>query len=189
MVTPSAFFTSMSWAKAFAPTMLISTVSRNVSLICFIISNVSSTKYNCLKIWWLAKDKVTELFRIADDFCKFFDAMMAKYAIKETKAWQLGQKTPHFFSPLQETEMEERIVPPLVHLSQSQLLLTTRRSCRCGHFLSFGGTPASLLRPTFQRKHSNDVRRFRWTFRRLLPCLLPYLYVCTFVLSFGRWRS
>ena len=29
-----------------------------------------------------AENKVTELFCIADDFCKFFDAMMAKYTLK-----------------------------------------------------------------------------------------------------------
>jgi len=33
----------------------------------------------------LTQDKVTELFCIADDFCKFFDAMMEKYTIKEAK--------------------------------------------------------------------------------------------------------
>ena len=27
----------------------------------------------------ITEDKVTELFCIADDFCKFFDAMMEKY--------------------------------------------------------------------------------------------------------------
>ena len=31
------------------------------------------------------EDKVTEIFCMADDFCKFFDAMMAKYTIKEKK--------------------------------------------------------------------------------------------------------
>lgn len=30
----------------------------------------------------IAEDKVTELFCMADDFCKFFDAMMTKYTIK-----------------------------------------------------------------------------------------------------------
>ena len=33
----------------------------------------------------ITEDKVTELFCIADDFCKFFDAMMSKYTIKEAK--------------------------------------------------------------------------------------------------------
>jgi len=31
------------------------------------------------------EDKVTEIFCMADDSCKFFDAMMAKYTIKEQK--------------------------------------------------------------------------------------------------------
>ena len=31
------------------------------------------------------EDKVTEILCIADDFCKFYDAMMAKYTIKEQK--------------------------------------------------------------------------------------------------------
>ena len=31
------------------------------------------------------EDKVTEIFCMADDFCKFYDAMMAKYTIKEAK--------------------------------------------------------------------------------------------------------
>ncbi len=30
----------------------------------------------------ITKDKVTETFCMADEFCKFFDAMMAKYTLK-----------------------------------------------------------------------------------------------------------
>ncbi len=33
----------------------------------------------------LTEDKVTELFCIADDFCKFFDALMEKYTLKSDK--------------------------------------------------------------------------------------------------------
>ena len=33
----------------------------------------------------ITEDKVTELFCIADDFCKFFDAMMAKYTFKPSR--------------------------------------------------------------------------------------------------------
>ena len=32
----------------------------------------------------IAEDKVTEIFCVADDFCKFFDAMTAKYTLKPT---------------------------------------------------------------------------------------------------------
>jgi len=30
----------------------------------------------------ITEDKVTEIFCMADDFCKFFDAMVAKYTLK-----------------------------------------------------------------------------------------------------------
>ncbi|KGF25854.1 transposase, partial [Prevotella histicola JCM 15637 = DNF00424] len=30
----------------------------------------------------MTENKVTEIFCIADDFCKFFDAMTAKYTLK-----------------------------------------------------------------------------------------------------------
>ena len=33
----------------------------------------------------LAESKVTELFCMADDYCKFFDAMMEKYTLKSDK--------------------------------------------------------------------------------------------------------
>ena len=31
----------------------------------------------------ITEGKITELFCIADDFCKFFDAMMEKYTLKK----------------------------------------------------------------------------------------------------------
>jgi len=36
------------------------------------------------KIAIITEDKVTEKFCMADDFCKFFDAMVAKYTLKPT---------------------------------------------------------------------------------------------------------
>lgn len=33
----------------------------------------------------VTEDKVTELFCMTDDFCKFFDSMMAKYTLKPDK--------------------------------------------------------------------------------------------------------
>ena len=40
----------------------------------------------------ITEDKVTELFCIADDFCKFFDAMMEKYTLKSDKKRQYHRK-------------------------------------------------------------------------------------------------
>ena len=34
----------------------------------------------------ITEDKVTDFFCIADDFCKVFDAQMAKYSFKSEKA-------------------------------------------------------------------------------------------------------
>lgn len=44
-------------------------------------------KYKVLQtiIAMITEDKVTELFCMADDFCKFFDAMMEKYTLKSDK--------------------------------------------------------------------------------------------------------
>ena len=36
----------------------------------------------------ITEGKITELFCIADDFCKFFDAMMEKYTLKSDKKRQ-----------------------------------------------------------------------------------------------------
>lgn len=33
----------------------------------------------------ITEDKFTKLFCMADDFCKFFDAMVAKYTLKSDK--------------------------------------------------------------------------------------------------------
>lgn len=33
----------------------------------------------------LTDDKVTELFCMADDFCKFFDSQMGKYSIRDVR--------------------------------------------------------------------------------------------------------
>ena len=36
------------------------------------------------KIAMITEDKVTEIFCMADDFCKFFDAMTAEYTLQPT---------------------------------------------------------------------------------------------------------
>ena len=51
-----------------------------------IYCNFKELKYKQLqtKIAMITEDKVTEIFCMADDFCKFFDAMTAKYTLKPT---------------------------------------------------------------------------------------------------------
>ena len=44
-------------------------------------------------ITMITEDKVTKLFCIADDFCKFFDAMMEKYTLKADKKRQYHRKS------------------------------------------------------------------------------------------------
>ena len=41
----------------------------------------------------LTEDKVTELFCMADDFCKFFDAMMKKYTLQSDKKRRYHRKS------------------------------------------------------------------------------------------------
>lgn len=43
----------------------------------------------------ITKDKVIEIFCMADDFCKFFfDAMMAKYMLKHSKSGNITVLLP-----------------------------------------------------------------------------------------------
>ena len=48
----------------------------------------------------LTEDKVTELFFMADEFCKFFDRMMARYTLKNT-----GKRPYHRESTLSKSEI------------------------------------------------------------------------------------
>ncbi len=42
----------------------------------------------------ITKDKVIEIFCMADDFCKFFDAMMAKYTLTPSKSGNITVLLP-----------------------------------------------------------------------------------------------
>ena len=57
--------------------------------------NIIVLKYKELQtiIAMITEDKFTELFCIADDFCKFFDAMMEKYTLKADKKRQYHRKS------------------------------------------------------------------------------------------------
>ena len=48
----------------------------------------------------ITEDKVTEIFCMADDFCKFFDAMTAKYALRPT-----GKRKYHRSSTMSKAEV------------------------------------------------------------------------------------
>ena len=52
------------------------------------------------KIAMITEAKVTEIFCMADDFCKFFDAMTAKYALKPT-----GKRKYHRNSTMSKAEV------------------------------------------------------------------------------------
>ena len=48
----------------------------------------------------ITEDKVTELFCTADDFCKFFDWMVARYTLKNT-----GKRSYHRNSTMSKAEI------------------------------------------------------------------------------------
>ena len=48
----------------------------------------------------ITEAKITEIFCIADDFCKLFDAITAKYALKPT-----GKRTYHRSSTMSKAEV------------------------------------------------------------------------------------
>lgn len=48
----------------------------------------------------ITEDKVTEIFCMADDFCKFFDVMVAKYTLKPT-----GKRKYHRDSTMSKAEV------------------------------------------------------------------------------------
>ena len=48
----------------------------------------------------ITENKVIEIFCMADDFCKFFDAMVAKYALKPT-----GKRKYHRDSTMSKAEI------------------------------------------------------------------------------------
>ena len=83
------------------------------------------------------EDKVTEIFCMADDFCKFFDAMMAKYTIKEQK-----KREYHRNGTLSKAEV--MVIMILFHNSGYRCLkhfylehVLTKGQTLCEHFFNF----------------------------------------------------
>ena len=58
----------------------------------------------------ITEDKVTEMFCMADDFCKLFDAMTAKYTLKPT-----GKRKYHRSSTMSKAE----VVLIMIHFHDS----------------------------------------------------------------------
>ena len=63
----------------------------------------------------ITEDKVTEIFCMADDFCNFFDAMVAKYTLKPT-----GKRKYHRSSTMSKAEVM------LIMILSDRLLLRKR---------------------------------------------------------------
>ncbi len=62
----------------------------------------------------ITEDKVTEIFCMADDFCKFFDAMTAKYTLKPTG------KTPDIDALIISSSTYYRQLPPISCFQRSR---------------------------------------------------------------------
>ena len=69
----------------------------------------------------ITEDKVTEIFCMADDFCKFFDAMTAKYTLKPT-----GKRKYHRSSTMSKAEV---MLIMIIWLS-GRLVGTTHKSLK-----------------------------------------------------------
>ena len=71
---------------------MISEICRNFKVLIYIELQT--------KIAMITEAKVTEIFCMADDFCKFFDAMTTKYALKPT-----GKRKYHRNSTMSKAEV------------------------------------------------------------------------------------
>ena len=78
----------------------------------------------------LTEDKVTELFCMADDFCKFFDAMMTKYTLKSTTKHKY-----HRASTMSKAEI--MIILILFHDSENRCLKHFYMEKVCKHIRHF----------------------------------------------------
>ena len=58
----------------------------------------------------ITEDKITEIFCMADEFCKFFDTMTAKYTLKPT-----GKRKYHRSSTMSKAE----VVLIMIHFHDS----------------------------------------------------------------------
>ena len=66
----------------------------------------------------IAEDKITEIFCMADDFCKLFDAITAKYTLKPT-----GKRKYHRSSTMSKAEV--MLIMILFHTSGYRCFIET----------------------------------------------------------------
>ena len=75
----------------------------------------------------ITEDKITEIFCMADDFCKFFDAITAKYTLKPT-----GKRKYHRSSTLSKAEV--MLIMILFHTSGYRCFKHFYLEKVCKHF-------------------------------------------------------
>ncbi len=94
----------------------------------------------------ITEDKVTELFCIADDFCKFFDAMMEKYTIKEAK-----KRNYHRDSTLSKSEV--MLIKILFPKNRFSMELYYDGEC----FIYTDGQSKFIIHPNYKIKISREL--------------------------------
>ena len=78
----------------------------------------------------ITEDKTTEIFCMADDFCKFFDAMIAKYTLKP-----IGKRKYHRNSTMSKAEV--MLIMILFHDSGYRCFKHFYLEKVCEHFRHF----------------------------------------------------
>ena len=92
----------------------------------------------------ITKDKVAEIFCMADDFCKFFDAMTAKYTLKPT-----GKRKYHRNSTMSKAEVMASAVKDATNSMDIKLVVTLTKTGHTARLISKYRPDADILALTF----------------------------------------
>ena len=120
----------------------------------------------------ITEDKVTEIFCMADDFCKFFDAMVAKYTLKPT-----GKRKYHRDSTMSKAEV--MLIMILFHDSGYHCFKHFYLEKRCRVSMYKGLLTHSLLCSKFVELTLNNINCDINVFQSL-PTLL--FFYCLYIL-------
>ena len=120
----------------------------------------------------ITEDKVTEIFCMADDFCKFFDAMVAKYTLKPT-----GKRKYHRDSTMSKAEV--MLIMILFHDSGYHCFKHFYLEKRCRVSMYKGLLTHSLLCSKFVELTLNNINCNINVFQSL-PTLL--FFYCLYIL-------